>query len=273
MEIRRAKGPAARTRTRGVEADRGTSSDPPSDGGPVTVPGRGVALWRQIADAIEADIRARRYPPGGRLPTEGELAARFGVNRHTLRRAVAALQDAGLLRIEQGRGTFVQEDVIDYPLSRRTRFSEIVHAQARTPSGELLRTARIPADKVMATALGLSPGDPVALIETLGMVDGRPISIASHHFSLQCFPDVFRAFEATGTITAMLTRLGAGDYVRKETRVTARMPDAFEMHHLKLPKTVPVMVVESVNVDAAGAPIEFGISRFAATRVQIVFRT
>ena len=57
--------------------------------------GSGVALWRQIASQIEEDIAARHFPPGGRLPTEQELATRFEVNRHTLRRAVAALEDKG----------------------------------------------------------------------------------------------------------------------------------------------------------------------------------
>ena len=84
----------------------------------------GVTIWRQIAEELEDEIASRTYAPGGRLPTEMELSARFGVNRHTVRRAIATLEDRGLVRVERGRGTFVQTDTIDYVVGRRTRFSE-----------------------------------------------------------------------------------------------------------------------------------------------------
>ena len=100
----------------------------------------GAPLWQFIADTVAEEIRERVFAPGDRLPTEAELALRFGAHRHTVRRALASLQDYGLLRIEQGRGTFVQEDIVDYPLSSRTRFSEIIERQAKKPSGTLLRS-------------------------------------------------------------------------------------------------------------------------------------
>ncbi|WP_207482665.1 phosphonate metabolism transcriptional regulator PhnF [Arenibaculum pallidiluteum] len=235
--------------------------------------GSGVALWRQIAETLEADIAQQVFPPGGRLPTEEELAARFGVNRHTLRRAVAQLQDQGLVRVEQGRGTFVQEGVIDYPLGRRTRFSEIIRRQSRSASGHALRTAHVPADSAVAKALGIVPGEMVALVETLSSVDGAPLSLAMHHFPASRFPDLLEVYGTEGGITATLTRLGVGDYTRKVTRVTARLPDAYEMHHLRLSRTTPVLVSEAVNVDGRGRPVEYGVSRFAANRVQIVFES
>lgn len=231
---------------------------------------KGLPRWQVIADTLEGDIRDGVYRPSDRLPTELELATRFGVNRHTVRRAVASLQDQGLVRIEQGRGTFVQEDIVDYPVSSRTRFSEIVKRQARTPSGTKLRSTTIPADEAMAEALKLVRGAPIALIETVGMVDGVPISLASHHFSLDRFPEIFAAYEAERKITPMLKRLGVDDYLRKSTKVTARLPDVHEQRHLRLSRVSPVLCLEAVNVDADGEPIEYGLTRFSSGRVQIV---
>ena len=48
-------------------------------------------VWGVIAEALRSEIAGGARPPGDRLPTEGQLAARFGVNRHTVRRALAAL--------------------------------------------------------------------------------------------------------------------------------------------------------------------------------------
>ncbi len=52
----------------------------------------GVALWRQIADDIRVAIGAGEFRETGKLPGEMALAERFGVNRHSVRAAIAALQ-------------------------------------------------------------------------------------------------------------------------------------------------------------------------------------
>src|SRR3546814_10999216 len=106
----------------------------------------GVALWRQIAETLEKDIREQVYEPGQRLPTEAELAARFSVNRHTVRRGIAFLEQEGVLRVEQGRGTFVQERMVDYRLGKRTRFTENHQKQSPIPPGDLVRALVLPAD-------------------------------------------------------------------------------------------------------------------------------
>jgi GntR family phosphonate transport system transcriptional regulator len=233
----------------------------------------GVALWRQIEQELEADIRAKQFGPGDRLPTEGELSQRFAVNRHTVRRAMLGLQERGLVRVEQGRGSFVQENIVDYRLSRRTRFSENILSLRRDPSGELLRVSRLPADKTMAQMLQVRAGEPLLRLETLKSADGRPINLGAHHFPFRRFNGLAEAFKAEGSITAALRKFGVADYTRKVTRVTARMPEEEEARLLAQPRNRPVLVTESVNIDEAGQPLEYGIARFAADRVQFVFET
>jgi GntR family phosphonate transport system transcriptional regulator len=233
----------------------------------------GVALWRQIEQEIEADIRAKQFGPGDQLPTEAELSLRFGVNRHTVRRAMLGLQERGLIRVEQGRGSFVQENIVDYRLGRRTRFSENILSLRRDPTGELIRVARLPADKTMAQMLNLRAGEPVLLLETLKSADGRPINLGSHHFPFRRFNGLAEAFKTEGSITAALRKFGVNDYTRKVTRVTSRMPEEEEARLLAQPRNRPVLITESVNVDEAGTPIEYGMARFAADRVQFVFES
>lgn len=66
-------------------------------------------LYRQVADRLRASVLSAPYGSGAPLPPEGELAATFGVSRGTLRRATEELARDGLLRLEQGRGTYVDE--------------------------------------------------------------------------------------------------------------------------------------------------------------------
>ena len=53
--------------------------------------GRGVALWNQISGILAADILKGQLRQGEQLPSAQEQAARFNENRHTVRRAIAAL--------------------------------------------------------------------------------------------------------------------------------------------------------------------------------------
>jgi GntR family phosphonate transport system transcriptional regulator len=232
--------------------------------------GEGIALWRQIAGELEDEIGSHRFAPGARLPTEFELAARFDVNRHTVRRAIGALEEAGLVRVEQGRGTFASSEVIDYRVGRRTRFSENLRQQALSPGGRLIDAGVRAANEVEARGLGLGEGDEVIVLEMVGLADGLPVSLATHAFPARRFAGIVEAFRATGTITAALARLGVPNYSRRTTRVTARLPEAREAQLLEIPKSQPLLVSEAVNVDDAGVRIEFGIARFAAGRVQIV---
>ena len=230
----------------------------------------GVALWHQIALSLRQDIAAGTPPPGARLPTEAQLAARFGVNRHTVRRALEELARAGLLRIEQGRGSFVAEDVLDYAVEARTRFSEWIRRHNKEPSGRILRLAEVAAPASVARGLGVRAGARVILLERLGLADGRPVSLTEHYFPAR-LRGLLAALRDAPSITVALGAVGVDDYRRQVTRVSARLPDAAEAELLRIPRNRPLLVSENVNVDRAGVVVEFGLARYPTPRVQIVF--
>ena len=232
---------------------------------------RGVALWRQIVRALQAEIAAGGHAPGGRLPTEAQMAARFGVNRHTVRRALEEMSREGLVRIEQGRGSFIAEDVLDYQVAARTRFSEWIRRHNKEPSGRITELREMPADAAVAAGLGLRPGARVVMLERLGLADGRPVSLGNHYFSAVRFPRLLAALRDSETITAALEAQGVADYRRQSTRVSARLPTPAEALLLATPRNRPLLISENINVDAAGAVVEYGTARYPTPRVQIVF--
>jgi GntR family transcriptional regulator, phosphonate transport system regulatory protein len=251
--------------------DEFAMTEPAQDAPGLALREAGVALWRQIVRVIEREIAEGAYPPGGRLPTEAQLAARFSVNRHTIRRALEELSRNGLVRVEQGRGSFVAEDVLDYAVAPRTRFSEWIRRQNKEPSGRVLDLRELPADSTVAAGLGIRIGARVVRMERLGLADGRPVSLGSHHFSAARFPGLLAALEEAATITEALSRAGVSDYRRQVTRVSARLPTPTEAELLATPRNRPLLIAENVNVDQNGTVIEFGIARHPTPRVQIVF--
>jgi GntR family phosphonate transport system transcriptional regulator len=232
--------------------------------------GSGIALWRQISGALEAAIQAGRHAPGERLPTEAEYAERFRVNRHTVRRAMEELEGRGLIRVEQGRGSFVAEDVLDYPLGARTRFSEVIRAQNREPAGRILSISETPAEARIAELLGVRRGRVVLRVERLSLADGRPVALGLHHFPPARFPRLAEHLREDASITRALALAGVPDYRRKITRITARMPTAEEAALLEQSRARPVLVNEALNVDQGGAPVDATITRYAAGRTQLV---
>ncbi|MEQ8443405.1 MAG: phosphonate metabolism transcriptional regulator PhnF [Alphaproteobacteria bacterium] len=230
----------------------------------------GEPIWRQIAATLEDEMDQGVYRPGDRLPTEGALAQRFAVNRHTVRRAMSSLQELGRVRIEQGRGTFVQSELIEYPIGERTRFTQIISEKRRLPAKTLLRAEQVRADPTVARNLGIRKGAPVVLLEAVSVADSMPISVATHYHPAKRFAGMVAAFKETLSVTEALKACGVQDYKRFSTRITATMPTRQLAAHLQQPTTRPVLQTESINVDMDGRAIEYGIAYFASDRTQLV---
>jgi GntR family phosphonate transport system transcriptional regulator len=231
--------------------------------------GRGIAVWRQVAEILEAGIVDGTWPAGQRLPTEAELAARFAVNRHTVRQALRELAERGLVRAQQGSGTFVERAPLTYPIGTRTRFSDIVVAQAREPSGILLAETIEPAAPRIAEALRLAPGTPVVRLETTRRADGVPISWATSALPADRFPEVAASYRATASFTAAFRAAGVDDYVRSETLIGAAIADARDAELLEIAPGRPVIEIDCVNTDLDGRPIQWARARFAGDRVRL----
>lgn len=247
-----------------------TADDAPPPAAPMSRQD-GIALWRQIATRLQQDIADGTAPPGSQLPTEAVLSQRFGVNRHTVRRALEELSRAGLVRIEQGRGTFVAEDVLEYTVEPRTRFTEWIRRHNMEPSGRVLQLREIAADSTVANGLGVRTGSRVILLGRLGLADDRPVSLARHYFPATRLPGLLDALRATPRITEALKTVGVDDYLRQMTRVTARLATPTEAGLLQIPRTRPVLVAENINVDRSGSVVEYGVGCYPTPRVQIVF--
>lgn len=231
--------------------------------------GRGLAAWRQIADAIAAEIRGGGFAPGEQLPTEAQFAVRFGVNRHTARRAIGVLAAEGLVRAAQGRGTFVEAQPLPYPVGPRTRFTENVALTGHEPGGEVLSAIDVPASEDIAGRLGVAPGTLVVEARIRRLSDGVPIAIGMSRLPLPRFAAFAAALRRKGSVTDGLKACGVHDYRRLTTAISARVATEEEAALLELAPGRVVLAVEGLNVDAAGVPVQTVDGVFAADRVRL----
>ena len=228
------------------------------------------ALWSSIADTLGGEIRAGHYRPGDKLPTEAALAARFGVNRHTVRHALAALAEAGAVHSRRGAGVFVTARPTDYRLGRRVRFHQNVLAAGQTPSRRITRVETRPADADEARGLRLRQGEAVHVVEGVSLADDQPLAVFRSVFPAARFADLPGAMARSGSITAALTACGLMDYTRAETRLTAQVADPVLALALQVRPGAAVLRSVAVNVDAAGGTVELGTTWFAGDRVTLM---
>ncbi|MCE5974988.1 phosphonate metabolism transcriptional regulator PhnF [Sinirhodobacter sp. WL0062] len=226
-----------------------------------------VPVWRTIADALRQEIAEGLYPEGGKLPTEAQLSSRFGVNRHTVRHALADLAAAGLLVARRGAGVFVAaRPPADYPLGRRVRFQQNIAASGRTPSRKVTRIETRPASPEEQAALGVGK---VHVFEGVSYGDALPICLFRSVFPAERFPDLPAALERLSSVTAALAEQGLTDYTRASTRVTAQVARGPRAGLLRVAEGAPVLRTEAINVDPESVPVEFGQSWFAGDRVAL----
>lgn len=231
----------------------------------------GVALWRQIADAIRLDIVGGKLVTGDRLPTEAVLAERFSANRHTVRRAIASLAEEGVVLAEQGRGTFVRSARrLSYPIGKRTRFREGLRGQASSLVSIGLSDRLENASVRVADALDLRPGAKVVRTEGLALADSIPVSRSTTWFDYRRFPDFAARMARLQSVTAVFESYGIADYTRASTRISARHADPEEALSLHLAPGAIVLVSEAIDVDPAGKPMSYALSRFPAERMELV---
>lgn len=231
---------------------------------------RAAPLWQQILNTVGGEIDDGLYPPGAKLPTEAEMAQRFGVNRHTVRRALEGLREDGRIYVRRGSGAYVTQGRFDYDIGPRTRLSDNLAEIGRKADTRVLRFEEIGAERRVARALEIDPGAPVIVRQTISSADDVPITYKEGYYAVERLPGIREVLEAEPSVTAAFQRIGRGDYHRRSTRLTAIHPGAMIARHLQMPENHPVLLAESINVGSDDVIVEYGRTWFCSDRVQLV---
>jgi GntR family phosphonate transport system transcriptional regulator len=231
-------------------------------------------LWRRIERSLRNAIIEGRHAPGSQLPPDRQIAADYGASRVTARRALAALEQDGLLRIEHGNGTFVSENaLVHYRLGgNRVRFNQnfIVVGDVQRLHRRILSSRETEATSDIAGHLGIAPGDPVLELRMAAFADECPISIGLRRCPAKRFRGLADAFERQGTITKALQEFGVADYRRASTEIIARTPTPEEARLLAQPRLQPVLAYTATDVEiASGQVISYHMGCFPSHRVAI----
>lgn len=231
-----------------------------------------TSLWRMVERAIEQDIRTGRLGAGSQLPTEFELAARFGVHRNTIRHALAALRERDLVRIEQGRGAFVKERTVRHQLTATSRLSASLRDIHRIGERRFLGYDHVRIDKELSRDLDLDQTRFARRVDTLTVIDGLAVSVSSSYFPLPRFNGIEKHIEETGSFTESWRRYGINEYKRLETRISATALSRSDAQILAMTPRQPIILLTNINVDLNGIPIVVSTMRAAPQYLELVLK-
>lgn len=224
--------------------------------------------YQQIAAELELELR-NGYRCGDYLPPEQQLADRFQVNRHTLRRAVDELVERGWLQRRQGIGTLVLMRPYDYPLHSQARFSQNLLEQGSHPTSERLLAVLRPCTDHVATALLRQEGDTVIHLRTLRRVNGVPVSVIDHYLpDLDWWPSLQHFHN--GSLHDFIRDEIKQTLTRRTTRINARRALAKESKLLEIVPQAPLLCVRTLNTcDSNGNVAEYSVGLTRADMIEL----
>src|SRR6185312_5675236 len=144
---------------------------------------KGQALRAILEDLLSS------LPPGAALPSERELAERYGLARMTVRNEIERLTAEGSVYRLHGRGTFVAEPRIAQAGSL-TSFTEDVLARGQVPGSTVISSEVVEADGLLAAALEVKPAHRCFRLERVRTADGRPMAVEKVHLPLERFDGI-----------------------------------------------------------------------------------
>ncbi|MBB3141614.1 phosphonate metabolism transcriptional regulator PhnF [Halomonas organivorans] len=221
--------------------------------------------YRTLADTLAREVRAD-YGPGDLLPAESQLARRFAVNRHTVRRALDELVAAGMVTRHQGRGTQVVDRRLDYAVHAGSKVTHNLAERGMATETRCLDQGLDAPPEAIAQRFEASRGTPLLRVETLRCVDGAPLLRLRHWFDPTRVPGWVDRYRG-GSTRALLDQHYGLRLRRRRVRLEALQADPEDSRLLQCPHRAPLLALTSDNVDAAGRLVEVSVSRARADRL------
>jgi len=235
-----------------------------------------VPFHYQLRKLLEQQIETGRWPQGDRLPSEPFLSGYYKVSRATVRQALHALEQQGLIHKEKGRGAFVNRTSSGSWLLQWAGglFDDELTRRGITVESTVLRAGIETLPDWASDALQLGADAQGVALERLRRVDGHlALYVVNHlpHEYAAILPEIRR----TSTASLYWTlREQCGVEVAGSSRileaVAAPPPLA---RRLGVPSRYPLVYIQSVTRDATGKPIDCYRAWLRTDRLRIAVET
>lgn len=214
-----------------------------------------LPLYYQLKEALTKLIDSK-YKPGDMLPTEPEFEKMFEVSRMTVRLAMNALVEEGLVVKQQGRGTFVQSPKITHDLTSVTSWTQQMKERGWIPKTISTEMDRILAPKKIKQMLQLDDQEQIIRIKRLRYANDEPICVMINYVREKYVPGLLeRGLQEESFYQQLKTDYQLRISKALET-VEAREASEYEAEKLKIDAWSPVLFVTRLSYLPDDSPLE-----------------
>jgi GntR family transcriptional regulator len=240
-------------------------------GVPRTLPAdRGMALYRRVHEALRRAIAEGGWAPGGSLPSEASLGARFGVSRITVRQAMQLLQVEGYIRTQRARRAVV---VARNPLGAGPDKIDTIEELIEAASDAQLRVLswRNELAPEEAQILGVPPGSDLHCLRSLLTKDRKPHARSIIYFHPSIGARLRRRdFDDVVVFRVLLRELGVRLVDVKRT-IWAELATPEDIAQLGVRRGDPMLCTRLVYRGEQGLPVENALTRYVARDVRLTY--
>lgn len=215
-------------------------------------------LYKQIRSLIVQALEAGDWQPGQTIPSEQELALRFGVSQGTVRKAIDELAAENILVRKQGKGTFVSTHQDPRAAFRFLRLKAL-DGRLVQPKSMPLECMRAKAGPEAARNLGVDVGCPIVMVRRVLRFDGKPVVIDEMYLSGEVFPglnmDVLKDWH--GSLYSLFESRFGIRMIRAEEKVRAVSADKAVAEMLGVAENTPLLSVERLTFTYGDKPVEW----------------
>ena len=227
-----------------------------------------VPLHYQLRHVLIEMIERGELRPGEALPSERDLAARFGISIAPVRQAILDLVKEGVLFRVRGKGTFLHEPALVEHVSILSSFTASMRERGLRVEMRLLeqRTVRAPREVAHALATGERNA---TLLERLAIVQDEPVALFRSYLSPRRFRGVGGKLASRGSLATVLEEDFGVVPVRAETLVEVGRCTTAESALLQIPAGSSLLISRGTSYDAADDAVEHFDVRYRADRIRL----
>jgi GntR family transcriptional regulator len=227
-----------------------------------------IPLHHQVYLDLTAMLDAGAWHDGDRLPTERELAERYGCSLITVRHALGELAREGRIERTRGRGTHVLRQRIDHDFAASLSFAEQMRQHGLNARTQVVTARTEPAGEGVARALEIEAGRPTFYLERLRMAGDEPLILEQVHLSADRFPGLLEHDLEHGSLYGLLDEVYRTHISRIAEAIEPVVLRTREARLLKRRPRTPALLVEGTAYATDGRPVESARSYVAGDRTR-----